>query len=96
MEFLHNINIIHTDLKPENILFINSDFDKTKKFQRNIPNYKRNNLLYSNIRKTDIKIIDFGSAMFGDNKSYGITNIRQYRDPEVILQCCPIDKKSDI
>ena len=96
IDFLHKIKIIHTDLKPENILFVNSDFDKIIRFPRNIPNFKRNNLLYNNIKNTDIKIIDFGSAMKDDKNAYGKINTRQYRAPEVILQCCPISNKSDI
>ena len=96
IDFIHKINIIHTDLKPENILFVNSDFDKIIKYPRNIPNIKRNNLFYNNIKSSEIKIIDFGSAMFEDNNSYGIINTRQYRAPEVILQCCSINRKTDI
>ena len=96
IDFIHKINIIHTDLKPENILFVNSDFERIIRFPRNIPNFKRNNLLYNNIKNTDIKIIDFGSAIKEEKNAYGIVNTRQYRAPEVILQCCPINNKSDI
>ena len=55
--------IIHTDLKPENILFVNSEYEKINKLPINIRIDKRNNLFYYNIKKCDIKIIDFGSAM---------------------------------
>ena len=96
IDFIHKNNIIHTDLKPENILFVNSDYDKIIKFPRNIPNFKRNNLLYNNIKNTEIKIIDFGSAMFEEKNAYGLINTRQYRAPEVILQCCSLKKKTDI
>ena len=96
INLIHSLNIIHTDLKPENILFVNSDFDKINNFPRNIPNFKRNNIFYNNIKRNDIKIIDFGSAMFEEKNAYGIINTRQYRAPEVILECCPIKKKTDI
>ena len=98
INFLHKINIIHTDLKPENILFVNSDYEKIQKFPINVKNCGDNNLFYCNIKNTDIKIIDFGSGIKIDkNKnSYGIINTRQYRAPEVILQCCPINEKTDI
>ena len=98
INFLHNINIIHTDLKPENILFVNSDYDKIFHFPKNINESQTNNLYYCNIKNADIRIIDFGSAVKIDKHkdSYGIINTRQYRSPEVILQCCPIDKKTDI
>ena len=96
LNFMHKMNIIHTDLKPENILFVNSDYEKTFLFPKNVKN--KNNNFYCNIKKTDIKIIDFGSAIKLDkNKnSYGIINTRQYRAPEVILQCCAINEKTDI
>ena len=96
VDFIHNNNIIHTDLKPENILFVNSDYDKTFKFPKNIKNNKLNNLIYNNIKNTEIKIIDFGSALYEEKECFGIINTRQYRAPEVILQCCSINKKSDI
>ena len=98
INFLHKINIIHTDLKPENILFVNSDYEKISNFPKNVKNCGDNNLFYCNIKNTDIRIIDFGSGIKIDkNKhSYGIINTRQYRAPEVILQCCPIDEKTDI
>ena len=96
VNFIHNNNIIHTDLKPENILFVNSDYDKIFKFPKNIKNNKINNLIYNNIKNTEIKIIDFGSALNEEKDCYGIINTRQYRAPEVILQCCSINKKSDI
>ena len=96
IDFIHKINIIHTDLKPENILFVNSDYDIIKKFPRNINYHKRNNLFYNSIKNTDIKIIDFGSAMSAEKNCYGTINTRQYRAPEVILQCSEINNKSDI
>ena len=96
INFIHSKNIIHTDLKPENILFINSECDKIYKFPRNIINKKTNNIYYNNIKNTDIKIIDFGSAIYEEKDLYDIINTRQYRAPEVILQCNPIDKKTDI
>ena len=96
INYIHNKNIIHTDLKPENILFINSDYDQISKFPINIINSKTNNLLYNNIKNPDIKIIDFGSSIYEEKCSYGIINTRQYRAPEVILQCCSITKKTDI
>lgn len=98
IKFIHKMNIIHTDLKPENILFVNSDYEKIFYFPKNIKFNNGNNLFYCNIKDTDIRIIDFGSAIKLDkNKnSYGIINTRQYRAPEVILQCCPLNEKSDI
>ena len=96
VDFLHKNNIIHTDLKPENILFVNSEYEKINKLPINIRIDKRNNLFYYNIKKCDIKIIDFGSAMSDEENITGLINTRQYRAPEVILQCCCIDNKTDM
>ena len=98
LNFLHKINIIHTDLKPENILFVNSDYEKISNFPKNAKKHGRKNPFYCNIKNTDIRIIDFGSAIRIDKnkKSFGTINTRQYRGPEVILQCCAIDEKTDI
>jgi serine/threonine protein kinase len=51
---------------------------------------------YSNPRVSSIKIIDFGGATFKQDYHGSIINTRQYRGPEVILQCCQWDEKSDI
>jgi len=97
LKTIHSLKIIHTDLKPENILFVNSDYEKIFHFPKNVKNNGGNNLFYCNIKNTDIRIIDFGSAIkIDNNNSYGIINTRQYRAPEVILQCCALNEKSDI
>ena len=43
-----------------------------------------------------IKIIDFGGATYDDEQHNSIINTRQYRAPEVILNSCKWDQKSDI
>lgn len=43
-----------------------------------------------------IKIIDFGGATYDEEQHNSIINTRQYRAPEVILNCCKWDQKSDI
>lgn len=52
--------------------------------------------LYKKLKNTSIKIIDFGSAVEGKDIGNGIINTRQYRSPEVILECFKWDHKSDI
>ena len=53
-------------------------------------------VLYKKLKNTNIKIIDFGSAVEIKETGKGIINTRQYRAPEVILNCYDWDAKSDI
>lgn len=41
-------------------------------------------------------MIDFGGATYSDERHTPIINTRQYRAPEVILECCLWCEKSDI
>ena len=59
-------------------------------------NKKREKTLYKKLINTNIKIIDFGSAVEQNDIGSGIINTRQYRSPEVILECCRWDSRSDI
>jgi serine/threonine protein kinase len=43
-----------------------------------------------------VKIIDFGGATYKEDSHNSIINTRQYRAPEVILECADWDEKSDI
>lgn len=52
--------------------------------------------VYNNVKQTDIKIIDFGGAVYTTENCSGIINTRQYRGPEVILDCCQWNEKSDV
>ncbi|CAD8065612.1 unnamed protein product [Paramecium sonneborni] len=81
---LHDLKIVHTDLKPENILF--SKNYKFKKGQQDLylPQDDR------------IKIIDLGGAVFDYEGHDCIINTRQYRAPEVQLQCSEWNHKSDV
>ena len=59
-------------------------------------NQYKEKTLYKKLKNTKIKIIDFGSAVEGRDIGNGIINTRQYRCPEVILDCYKWDDKSDI
>ena len=59
-------------------------------------NHSKEKTLYKKLKNTQIKIIDFGSAVEGKEIGSGIINTRQYRCPEVILDCCKWDDRSDI
>lgn len=77
VKFLHDNKLTHTDLKPENILFVDSDFDLVynSKKRRDVKRVKR----------TDVRLIDFGSATFDEEHHSTIVSTRHYRAPEVIL-----------
>ncbi len=47
-------------------------------------------------RNVEIKLIDFGGATYEKDHHTKIVNTRQYRAPEVILDCQQWDMKSDI
>ncbi|XP_076631871.1 CDC like kinase darkener of apricot isoform X2 [Colletes latitarsis] len=83
VKFLHDNKLTHTDLKPENILFVDSDYEKVynnkKKFL-----FKRKEI--KRIKRTDIRLIDFGSATFDHEHHSTIVSTRHYRAPEVILE----------
>jgi dual-specificity kinase len=72
---LHSLNIIHTDLKPENILLVSDDSYYVKCGR------KSKKLLIN----TEIRLIDFGCAVFNDEHHSKVVGTRHYRAPEVIL-----------
>ncbi|CAF0964137.1 unnamed protein product [Adineta steineri] len=78
VKFLHEIALTHTDLKPENILFVNSDYNIVYNHRK-----RRDERV---VRRTDIKVIDFGSATFDWEHHSTIVSTRHYRAPEVILE----------
>jgi serine/threonine protein kinase len=47
-------------------------------------------------KSTRIKLIDFGGATHETESKSSIINTRQYRAPEVILQCCKWNHVSDV
>ncbi|XP_055998380.1 cyclin-dependent kinase-like 5 isoform X3 [Ostrea edulis] len=88
VNFLHENKLTHTDLKPENILFVNSEYDVTYN-QRKVTceelgiKTKRDE---RNIKSSEIRLIDFGSATFDHEHHSTIVSTRHYRSPEVILE----------
>ena len=77
VKFLHDMKLTHTDLKPENILFEEDSYDEAK---------SRSGRTVKVIRNCNIKLIDFGSATFEDERKTRIVATRHYRPPEVILE----------
>ena len=68
IDYINKKGIIHSDIKPENILV-----------QFNINNEPEKNLEISSV-----KIVDYGSAFYLENKSPLITNTPEYLCPEIM------------
>lgn len=62
----------------------------------NISKCSKENIIYKKLLSSKIKIIDFGSAVEFHEKGKGVICTRQYRPPEVIMEYCDWDEKSDI
>lgn len=78
VKYMHDNQLTHTDLKPENILFTNSEYDVIYNSRK-----KRDE---RSVQRTNIKLIDFGSATFDWEHHSTIVSTRHYRAPEVILE----------
>lgn len=89
--FLHDLNIIHTDLKPENILLCDESFNEYQLPTSIIKTLSNRRKLASNngqrkfLKNPEIKIIDFGSAIFHNEYHPPIISTRHYRAPEIVL-----------
>ncbi|XP_012345257.1 dual specificity protein kinase CLK1 isoform X1 [Apis florea] len=84
VKFLHDNKLTHTDLKPENILFVDSDYDSIYSSKKKFLLFKRRDI--RRVKRTDIRLIDFGSATFDHEHHSTIVSTRHYRAPEVILE----------
>lgn len=74
---IHSMNIIMTDLKPENIVLVDDTVDDSMV----------NAHLYSSPKSTEIRLIDFGSAVIHKKgaKHSHLIQTRHYRAPEAIF-----------
>ncbi|XP_050666835.1 dual specificity tyrosine-phosphorylation-regulated kinase 4 isoform X3 [Leptidea sinapis] len=79
--FLHDNKLTHTDLKPENILFVDSDYELVSVYSSS---KKKHEL--RRVKRSDVRLIDFGSATFDHEHHSTIVSTRHYRAPEVILE----------
>lgn len=88
--FLHDMGIIHTDLKPENILLVDESYVEYDLPQHIIDSMSNRRRLASNgkrkiLTNPEIKIIDFGSAVFHKEYHPPVISTRHYRAPEIVL-----------
>nr|XP_034828378.1 serine/threonine-protein kinase STE20 isoform X5 [Maniola hyperantus] len=79
--FLHDNKLTHTDLKPENILFVDSDYEVVSVYN----SFKKKHEM-RRVKRSDVRLIDFGSATFDHEHHSTIVSTRHYRAPEVILE----------
>lgn len=78
------INVLHKEDK------LNNYSPSTRSYSKEKEDY------YNFLHYTDIKIIDFGGAIYSRQDHSGTINTRQYRSPEVIMDCFEWDEKSDV
>lgn len=89
--FLHDLGIIHTDLKPENILLCDESYNQYQlpdSIVAKLSNRRKmasNNGMRKILKNPEIKIIDFGSAVFHNEYHPPIISTRHYRAPEIVL-----------
>jgi dual-specificity kinase len=85
--FLHDTHLIHTDLKPENVLLVDSTYrtvpiiSPATRSSRGRPAPATKRVL----NRTDVRLIDFGSATFEEEYHSTVVSTRHYRAPEIIL-----------
>lgn len=88
LTFLHSIGLTHTDLKCRNVMLHNGSFDlaphpRVKGSQTRRP------------RSCKLAVIDFGGAVFPQERHPGRVGTRQFRAPEIVLGL-PWDETSDL
>ncbi|AEY96175.1 FADL043Cp [Eremothecium gossypii FDAG1] len=88
--FLHDLGIIHTDLKPENILICDESFVETPLPDTVLATLSTRRKQVSGgkhkvLTNPEVKLIDFGSAVFCEEYHPPVISTRHYRAPEIVL-----------
>merc|ERR1711920_1086767 len=88
LAFLHSIELTHTDLKCHNLMLRDASFDLE-------PHPRIPGVSTKRPRNCDVVLIDFGGAVFADERHGGRAGTRQFRAPEIVLGM-PWDESSDM
>merc|ERR1712187_1014313 len=78
LEMLHSIGLVHCDLKCRNVMLRDAAYDLVS--HPRVPEAQTRKL-----RDPSITIIDFGGAVFEEDRHNGRIGTRQFRAPEVVL-----------
>ena len=95
-EIIKNINNIPINISERKDIFSTNN---NSILQQKFTNKKKSfyyNIKYNTLKYPNIKLIDFGASIFGNNIGKKIVQKREYRAPEVILNCCEWNNKIDI
>lgn len=90
LSFLHSIGVTHTDLKCRNVMIRDAAHDVVRH-----PRETDDDATVRRLRSCDVVLIDFGGAVFPDERHAGRIGTRQFRAPEVVLGL-PWDETSDL
>lgn len=88
--FLHDLGIVHTDLKPENILlcdesYVEKDLSEEVVSSLSLRRKETSGGKRRILTNPEVKLIDFGSAVFVNEYHPALVSTRHYRAPEIIL-----------
>lgn len=85
--YMHELSLIHTDLKTENILLCKNKENNAieEDNEETVEEEEEDVDVDGECKEDNIKIIDFGSAIFNEDYHPEVVTTRDYRAPEVIM-----------